>query len=594
MSPRTLLRVTGAALAAALGIAPLTVAAPAHAGQVNVTIGIQGSGFVRVVEGSLEDGGSDTCDQSQNLDHRVTLTCARIRNEEPFEAWVWLRASVAYSPPYWDFVEWQGCDQTRDRNGATECGIGSSAFGTSGKFPVAVFRDTKAPVVSNLQASQTALTQGGFRFTWSHEGAVRNECRVDSNPWETCTTPRDLTIAAGQRSFEVRAEDQSGNLSTVQRVEFRSIETDLYGRPPTLTSSRTAQFWFDQVGGNAYDCSLDGVSVACTSDGNVRFDNLGEGVHVFTVGGRYGSWYDPVPERFAWTIDTTAPDTTIDGGPAEGSRTSATGADFFLTTPGSAVSIACTLDGAPLTCRHGALELRDLAPGDHVLTAAGTDAAGNTDASPAVRRWTVDGAAPDTTITGGPAHGAIVPSTTAAFTLGTTEAGAQLACTLDGRARACAPGPMSLAGLVPGTHELRAQASDSAGNTDPSAAVRTWTVPVPARSLVRSTGWRLTAQSSAYDGRVLSTTRKNASASYSVRGARRLALVVGGGTTHGTVRVYAGSRLLKTLSLRTTRTVSKRVIPVATFGAAWTGKVRVVVVTSGRTVRLEGIAAPTR
>ena len=120
------------------------------------------------------------------------------------------------------------------------------------------------------------------------------------------------------------------------------------------------------------------------------------------------------------------------------------------------------------------------------------------------------------------------------------------------------------------------------------------TIPAPARSLVRSTGWRLAAQSSAYDGRVLTTTRRNASASYSVRGARRLALVVGGGTTHGTVRVYAGSRLLRTISLRTTRTVSKRVVPVTTFGAAWTGKVRVVVVTSGRTVRLEGIAAPTR
>lgn len=594
MNGRALLRVTGGVLAAGLGLFPLSFAAPAHAGQVGITLGITGAGYVEVVEGSLEDGASGVCDKTGNRDHRVTLECPRIRNEEPFEAWVWLRPLTAYIPSTWEFVGWTGCDQTRERNERTECGLGSPAFGTAEKRPVAIFRDAQAPTVSNLQASQQSLTQGGFRFTWSHSGAVRSECRVDSNPWETCTTPRDLTIAAGQRSFEVRAEDQSGNLSTVQRVEFRSIQTDLYGRPPTLTNSRTAQFWFDQVGGNAYDCSLDGVSVACTNDGNVRFDNLGEGTHVFTVGGRYGSWYDPVPERFAWIIDTSAPDTTIDGGPAEGSRTGATGADFFLTTPGAAVSIACTLDGTPISCRHGELALRDLAPGDHVLTAAGTDAAGNTDASPAVRSWTVDQAAPDTRIGSGPAHGSIALSTKAAFTLGATEADVQLDCTLDGRARTCAPGPLSLTGLVPGTHELRAQASDGAGNTDPSAAVRTWTVPVPARSLVRSTGWRLTAQPAAYDGRVLTTTRRNASASYSVRGARKLALVVGGGATHGTVRVYAGSRLLRTVSLRTTRTVSKRVVPVTTFGAAWTGKVRVVVVTSGRTVRLEGLAAPTR
>lgn len=507
MSPRTLLRATGAAIAATLGIVPLTVAAPAHAGQVNVTIGIQGSGFVRVVEGSLEDGGSETCDQSQNLDHRVVLTCARIRNEEPLEAWVWLRPSVFHSPPYWDFVEWQGCDQIRERSGVKECGVGSTAFGTSGKFPVAVFRDTKAPVVSNLQASQTPLTQGGFRITWSHEGATRNECRIDSAPWAPCTTPTDLVLPEGPRHVEVRAEDASGNLSEVRRIEFRSVDTNLYGKPRDLVNSRSAQFWFSTQAGNAYDCALDGVDVACTNEGNVRFDNLGDGVHSFTVGARDGTWYDPVPARWTWTIDTTAPDTTIDGGPAEGS---------------------------------------------------------------------------------------IALSPQAAFTLGATEAGAQLACTVDGKVRACAPGPLALAGLVPGTHELRAQASDAAGNTDPTAAVRTWTVPVPARSLVRSTGWRLTSLPSAYDGRVLTTTRKNASASYSVRGARRLALVVGGGTTHGTVRVYAGSRLVKTIALRTSRTVSKRVVPVTTFGAAWTGKVRVVVVTSGRTVRLEGIAAPTR
>lgn len=594
MSPRTLLRVTGAAVAATLGIVPLTVAAPAHAGQVGITLSITGAGYVEVVEGSLEDGATGTCDKTANRDHRVTLACPRIRNEEPFEAWVWLRPLTAYIPSTWEFVGWTGCDQTRERNERTECGLGSPAFGSVEKHPVAIFRDAQAPTVTNLQASQQSLTQGGFRFTWAHSGAVRNECRVDSQPWQTCTTPRDLVVPAGQRSFEVRAEDQSGNLSTVQRVEFRSVDTDLYGTPRDLVNSRTAQFWFDSVGGNAYDCSLDGVSVACTNEGNVRLDNLGEGTHVFTVAARYGSWYDPVPERWAWTIDTTAPDTTIDGGPAEGSRTNATGADFFLTTPGSAVSLACTLDGAPLACKHGALALRDLPPGEHVLTAAGTDAAGNTDTSPAVRRWTVDVAAPDTTVTGGPAHGSIALSTKAAFTLGTTEAGAQLACTVDGTSRTCAPGVLSLTGLVPGTHELRARASDAAGNSDPSAAVRTWTVPVPARSLVRSTGWRLTALPGAYDGRVITTTRRNASASYSVRGARKLALVVGGGTTHGTVRVYAGSRLLRTVSLRTSRTINKRVVPVTTFSAAWTGKVRVVVVTSGRTVRLEGIAAPTR
>lgn len=205
-----------------------------------------------------------------------------------------------------------------------------------------------------------------------------------------------------------------------------------------------------------------------------------------------------------------------------------------------------------------------------------------------------DTTAPQTTITGGPANGAIVPSTSATFALGSSEAGSTIACTLDGRARTCVPGRLSLGGLTPGTHLLRATARDRAGNTDASAATRYWTVPAPARSLVRSAGWSLLRLSTAYGGQVASTTRKNASLTYAVRGARRLALVASGGTNHGTVRVYAGSRLVKTVSLRTTRAMTKRVIPVTSFGAAFTGRVKVVVVTSGRPVRIEGIAAPTR
>lgn len=203
-----------------------------------------------------------------------------------------------------------------------------------------------------------------------------------------------------------------------------------------------------------------------------------------------------------------------------------------------------------------------------------------------------DTTAPETSL-GGPANGAIVPSTSATFTIGSSEAGT-VACTLDGRARACSTGAHPVAGLAPGTHTFAAKAKDQAGNTDPTAAVRTWTVPVPARSLTRSTGWSLVGSSSAYGGKVTSTTRLNAALSYSVRGARRLALVASGGTTHGTVRVYAGSRLVKTVSLRTSRTLTRRVIPVASFASAWSGKVKVVVVTSGKPVRIEGIAAPTR
>lgn len=201
---------------------------------------------------------------------------------------------------------------------------------------------------------------------------------------------------------------------------------------------------------------------------------------------------------------------------------------------------------------------------------------------------------PQTTISGGPSNGAILTSTSTAFTLSSSEAGSRIACTLDTRARSCAPGKHTVTGLGSGTHVFTAKAVDAAGNADPTAATRYWTVPVAARYLTRSSGWSLVSSSSAFTGRVLATTRKGASVAYSARRAKKLFLVASGGTTHGYVRVYAGSRLLKTVSLRTSRTVTKRVIPITSFSTAYTGTIKVVVATSGKPVRLEGIATPTR
>lgn len=201
---------------------------------------------------------------------------------------------------------------------------------------------------------------------------------------------------------------------------------------------------------------------------------------------------------------------------------------------------------------------------------------------------------PETAISGGPANGSILTATSTTFTLSSSEAGSGMACALDGRARSCAPGRHAVTGLGAGTHVLTAKATDAAGNADPTAASRYWTVPVAARSLTRSSGWSLLSSSSAYGGRVLATTRKGAYVTYSARRAKKLSLVASGGTTHGYVRVYAGSRLLKTVSLRTSRTVTKRVIPITTFSSAFSGTIKVVVATSGKPVRLEGIATPTR
>src|SRR5207253_1743865 len=70
-----------------------------------------------------------------------------------------------------------------------------------------------------------------------------------------------------------------------------------------------------------------------------------------------------------------------------------------------------------------------LSPGSHTFDVRATDAAGNTDASPATHTWTVDLTAPDTTIDTGPSS----PSnnTTPTFTFSSNESGSTFECRID-------------------------------------------------------------------------------------------------------------------------------------------------------------------
>jgi hypothetical protein len=572
MSPRALARIAVGALALAAGLAPVVTPAPAHAGQVGVTIGITGAGRVEVVEGSIEDGGGTACDHTTNLDHRVTLTCARIRNEEPFEAWVWLRPSFFGVPAGWEFVEWQGCDETRgNSNGTRDCAVHSGAFSTVDKYPVAVFRDVDPPKITSFNASQVVNEQGRFKITFSASGAVAVRCKLDNGGWEVCTSPRALTLPEGPHLFAVQAEDASGNLSFSHSLQVYSIDTTFTATPRKLSNSRSADFAFSSNAANAFDCNLDGYAFTCDS-GQGHFTDLADGPHTLTVAGRNGTWVDPVPAHHEWTIDATAPETTLTGGPAEGSTTTSRSATFALDAAGATV-FYCSIDGAGTPCGRGQVTLEGLAPGRHVFEATSRDDAGNRDQTPVTRTWTVaaaDTTAPDTTLTGGPADGSIVTTPNATFTVGTTEPGARTTCTLDGSALPCPAGALVLNGLAPGTHVLTATSTDAAGNTDATAATRTWTVPVPATSLKR----------------------KGSTLSLRVRDARRLAVVVSTGKKPGKVKVYAGKRLVKTLALK--RSTPTQVVDVTTFAGPWSGKVHIVVASSRRAVRVEGVAAPTR
>jgi hypothetical protein len=92
--------------------------------------------------------------------------------------------------------------------------------------------------------------------------------------------------------------------------------------------------------------------------------------------------------------DTTPPDTTITSGPS-GTVTDTT-ATFAFSSTEAGSSFACRLDGASAACTSPTT-YTNLATGSHTFEVTATDAAGNSDPTPATRTWTISTANPPPT-----------------------------------------------------------------------------------------------------------------------------------------------------------------------------------------------------
>lgn len=565
------------------------LASPAEAGQVGVTMSIQGAGAVTVVEGSLEDGAAYTCNKYDNKDHRVTVTCPRVRNQEAFEAWVWLRATPSPFPEgQWVFDGWSGCDETREKDGRTECAVHSGAFSSDERTPTARFRDAVAPTITSASAQQLTNADRRFRFTFAADDGA-TECRLASSneAFAPCASPVERNVGIGPDQFQVRAVDSSGNVGAVRGIDVVGLETFLI--PWVAPRDRSAAFSYSSVGGAEFLCSLNfSTPTRCGTgtEGSISYNGLADGYYTFEVFAKKGEFVEMRPAFHDFWIDTVAPTTKLTA------ATHGDGATFTFPATGT-VKQECRLTGkagpAPWSTCTSPVTLTGLGDGEHVFEVRSTDAAGNVETPPARHAWTVDTTAPETTLTG---PTGFVLSSAASLGLRSSEPGASIACTLDGATRTCGPATLAVEGLPGGTHTVTAVATDGHGNTDPTPATRTWTVPLTADGLAKAKGWKRARSASAYGGSYLIASKRGATLTRSVTGARSVALVVGKGRKHGKVQVYAGSRLLKTV--RTSGRGTRRLVTVASFTQPFTGSIRIVVATQDRPVRIEGLGVATR
>lgn len=335
----------------------------------------------------------------------------------------------------------------------------------------------------------TSNTTPSFGFTSSEEDATF-ECSVDEAEFSACSGP-DAThttgaLDDGNHTIAVRATDVLGNVGIPATQGFKvdtvAPDTSIVFGPDGDTNDATPTFQIKATEpGATFDCAVDDAEFTPCLDANSLYttDVLPDGEHTIHVRStdRAGNT-DATPATRTVRVDATAPETSIISGPGGG--TDDPTPRFGFTSSESGSTFACSIDEAefaPCDGPDGFHTAASLGDGNHIFAVQATDALGNVDATPAKRTFTVDTAAPDTTIVSGP--DGTTDDTTPTFAFESSEDDSTFECSLDQAAfSACsgAEGTHTTAVLSPGAHTIAVRASDALDNTDASPATRSFTV----------------------------------------------------------------------------------------------------------------------
>jgi Bacterial Ig domain/Divergent InlB B-repeat domain len=326
---------------------------------------------------------------------------------------------TAASSNGFNFTGWSSCDS----------GTGSSCGVTmeNSRTVTASFTDVTNPVAT-LTGPAAGSKRGTIDLTANASdnwGVKRVEFLLGSSVVATDTsapyaaTLNTTTKADGVYTVRARAidnadrSDDSTSLSI--RIDNTAPSMDVDGPDGQAFGPGSTQTWTLDLDGGvsglaSVRCSVvpEGSPAAFgpCSGGDESHSVTGRpaGEHVLAVKATDGAGNVRTVER-EFTIDATAPQTTITSGPAEGSSSTATTATFGLAAePGA--TFRCRVYPAALTppafgsCSAAASHTAGgFAPGTYSFEAVATDAVGNVDPTPAKRTFTVLATTTTTTTT---------------------------------------------------------------------------------------------------------------------------------------------------------------------------------------------------
>jgi hypothetical protein len=351
----------------------------------------------------------------------------------------------------------------------------------------------------NAQNPRSGVKSIEVKVDGEREEYVEQPCPTNSCPLSSDGYVLDAQVEnPGQHTIEVVATDQVGRTTTrsfaVEVPEFRPPETLIDAGPKGFVPSADARFEFRASDeGSTFRCRFDsGGWETCSSPKS--FPDLTDGEHQFEVEATdpVGD-VDPSPARRTWTVDTVAPDTTINVSPANPTNDATPMFTFSTSEPGS--SFECRIDAGPFVGCGGAGSSYTAAPlgnGPHSFAVRARDRAGNVDASPATSSFTVDTTPPQASIGSGPGT-VTIPQASYSFT--SSEASSTFQCRLNNDSWAGCSSTKVYSGFSPGDHRFQVRAIDRAGNVG-AAMTRDMTFEVvaadnehhPADSFARSMG----------------------------------------------------------------------------------------------------------
>jgi hypothetical protein len=413
-----------------------------------------------------------------------------------------------------DGAEWADCASpftaTDLPDGSHEVRVRSLAGGQTSAVKTATWTTDASPKIEVTAApdAETSMTEGVVEFSLSEAGVTVSptaECRLDDLSWNPCSSPVTYPdLDDGPHRISIRATDAYGKQAATQvdwTITTAGSDAEFVGEmPPAFTRDDDATINFTATGeAESFECSLNGSAwQTCASP--AQLTGLEDGFHTFRVRSidTLGN-PDDLPAQFTWKVDTTAPQVEITTGPS--GAIPARPSMFRFVSGENLVSYECSLDGGDFApCNSPFHVAGDLADGPHTFRVAATDRAGNRSFA-RTRDFRVLSVAPQVSLTGGPAQGALTSSKAATFSFATVPAASAFECRVDtGDWKPC-QAPATMTGLTDGPHSFAVRAIDEVGNRSAEPTVRNWTVDVtpPETTILAGPAGKLKSTEAAFE-----------------------------------------------------------------------------------------------